>query len=193
MDGPDPIASVRAWLEKAREAGIVGYDTAIVATATRDGRPSARAVILRGVDGRGFVFYTDTRSRKGRELAANPRAALVLQWPELERQVRVEGPVERVSDEEADAYFASRPRGHQIGSWASQQSDALGSRAELEQRFAEVEERFAGRDVPRPRYWGGYRIVPDDIELWQGRPDRLHDRLRFERTPRGWRRQHLWP
>lgn len=193
MDGSNPIASVRAWLDDAREAGILGYDTAILATATPDGRPSARAVILRGLDGRGFVFYTDTRSRKGRELAANPRAALVMQWAELERQVRVEGPVEAVADDEADTYFARRPRGHQVGSWASQQSEALGSRAELEQRFAEVEQRFAGRQVPRPPYWGGYRIVPDDIELWQGRPDRLHDRVRYERAPPGWRRRHLWP
>jgi pyridoxamine 5'-phosphate oxidase len=194
MPGSGPIAVVREWVEEARAAGILGYDAAVVATATPDGRPSARAVLLRGVDERGFVFFTDQRSRKGRELAANPRCAMVLFWPQLERQVRVEGPVEIISGEESDAYFARRPRGHQLGAWASRQSDVLADRAELERSLLEVSERFAGRDVDRPPYWGGYRIVPVEIELWQGRPDRLHERTRFVRVETGgWRSDQLWP
>ena len=172
----------------------MGFDTAIVATATADGRPSARAVILRGLDERGFVFFTDQRSRKGRELAANPRAALVMHWPTFERQVRVEGPVEMVAPDESDAYFARRPRGHQIGAWASRQSEVLTDRAELEAAVGEAGRRFEGKDVPRPPYWGGYRIVPSEVELWQGRPDRLHDRVRFRRAADGsWAFDRLWP
>jgi pyridoxamine 5'-phosphate oxidase len=189
-----PIEQVKAWLADAQAAGILGWDTAIVATATPDGHPSARAVILRGLDERGFVFYTDRRSRKGRELAANPRAALVLQWADLDRQVRTEGPVEMVSAEESDAYFAGRPRGHQLGAWSSSQSEVLADRVDLERRFAEAVERFEGQDIPRPPYWGGYRIVPEEIELWQGRPDRLHDRMRYRRQPDGsWTGEALWP
>jgi pyridoxamine 5'-phosphate oxidase len=190
----NPIEHVQAWLDEARDRGILGWDTAIVATATPAGRPSARAVILRGLDNRGFVFYTDTRSRKGRELAVNPYAALVMQWAELERQVRAEGNVEPVAPEESDRYFARRPRGHQLGAWASRQSELLADRAELERRVEEVEAEFAGREVPRPPYWGGYRIAPDVVELWQGRPDRLHDRVRHTRRGAGeWIAERLWP
>ena len=191
----DPIEQVRAWLADAKAGGLPGYDTAVVATATPDGRPSARAVILRGLDGRGFVFFTNTRSRKGRELAANPRAALVLVWDELQRQVRVEGPVEAVAADESDAYFANRPPGHQLSAWVSFQSEPLASRQELERRMEEVRQEFAGRPVPRPDHWGGYRIVPEEIELWEGRPDRLHDRVRFRRQSPGqeWTAQRLWP
>jgi pyridoxamine 5'-phosphate oxidase len=189
----NPIEQVHRWLDDARATGMVGWDTAIVATATPDGRPSARAVILRGLDDRGFVFYTDTRSRKGRELAANPRAALVMQWAELERQVRAEGSVHRVAPDESDAYFARRPRGHQLGAWASRQSEVLADRAELERRVADVTAEFAGRVVPRPPYWGGYRITPDVVELWQGRPDRLHDRVRHRRLDGDWVAERLWP
>lgn len=194
MPGRGPIDVVRDWVEEARAAGILGYDAAVVATSTPDGRPSARAVLLRGLDERGFVFFTDQRSRKGRELAANPRAALVLLWPQLERQIRVEGPVEMISAGESDAYFARRPRGHQLGAWTSRQSEVLTDRSELERSFQEVSARYAGQDVDRPPYWGGYRIVPMEIELWQGRPDRLHERTRFVRVATGgWRSEQLWP
>lgn len=189
----NPLGQVAEWLAEARDAGLLAWDTAVMATATPDGRPSARAVILRGLDERGFVFYTDTRSRKGRELAANPRAALVLHWAELERQVRAEGRVEAVSAAESDAYFARRPRGHQLGAWTSHQSQVLGDRSELEARLAEVTARFEGTEVPRPHYWGGYRLVPEDVELWQGRPDRLHDRVRHRLSAGGWQSEPLWP
>lgn len=181
------------WIEEARAAEILGYDTAYVATATADGRPSVRAVLLRALDDRGFVFYTDRRSRKGAELAANPRAALVMHWPAFERQVRAEGPVTMVAAAESDAYFARRPRGHQLGAWASNQSEVLADRGDLEDRYEQVRQRFEGADVPRPPYWGGYRIEPEEVELWQGRPDRLHDRVRWRVTPDGWTAERLWP
>ena len=190
---PAPFDRVREWLDEAEASGLLGWDMAILATATTDGRPSARAVLLRGFDDRGFVFFTDTRSRKGRELAANPQAALVLAWPPTERQIRAEGQVEVVAAEESDAYFAHRPRGHQLGAWISRQSEVLDDRAQLEQRLAEVERDYDGRDVPRPPYWGGYRIVPDEIELWEGRPNRLHHRIRYRRAADGWRAELLWP
>ena len=190
----DPVEVVQEWLADARDAGLPGADTMIVAT-TAAGRPSARAVILRGLDARGFVFYTDTRSRKGRELAANPQAAVVLVWDELQRQVRAEGRVEQVPPGESDAYFARRPRGHQLGAWASRQSEPLAARADLERRLVEVTGEFAGRAVPRPPYWGGYRLVPEVLELWQGRPDRLHDRICYRRAAgdSGWVAERLWP
>ena len=189
------MAVVLSWLEEARAAGLLGPDTMILATATPHGHPSARAVLLRGLDRRGFVFFTDTRSRKGEELGTNPRAALVLVWNELERQVRVEGTVEHVAPDESDAYFVRRPRGHQLGAWVSHQSRPLASREALVARMREVTEQFAGRDVSRPPYWGGYRVVPEEIELWQGRPDRLHDRVRHRRRldGTGWDAQRLWP
>jgi pyridoxamine 5'-phosphate oxidase len=195
MDRMDPMDVVEKWLADARRAGLPGADTMIVATATTDGAPSARAVILRGLDRRGFVFYTDTRSRKGRELAANPRAAVALVWDELERQVRAEGRVEAVIPAESDAYFSGRPRGHQLGAWVSRQSEVLARRGDLEQRMREVTERFEGQAVPRPPYWGGYRVVPDVVELWQGRPNRLHDRVRHRRdgVEAPWVVERLWP
>ena len=164
-----------------------------LATVGSDGQPSARLVLLKAVDDRGFVFYTNLRSRKGRELAANPRAALAFHWQPLEVQVRIEGAVEQVNEEEADEYFATRPRGSQIGAWASDQSEVLSSAADLDARFAEAERRFAGGDVPRPPHWGGYRLIAERIEFWRSRPSRLHERRLFEKEGARWRERLLYP
>jgi pyridoxamine 5'-phosphate oxidase len=191
---PDPIALVQRWLMDAQAAGVEQHDAMTLATATSDGRPSARAVLLKGIDQRGFAFFTNYESRKGRELDANPYAALVLLWIPLHRQVRVSGRVERLSAEESDAYFATRPRGSQLGAWASPQSRPLPDRGELEARWAALEQRYAGLAVPRPAHWGGYRVDPDEIELWQGRANRLHDRFRYLRSPGGdWVHERLAP
>ena len=190
---PDPHAQFAAWLAEARSAGLVHPEAMTLATADASGRPSARMVLLRGHDTRGFVFYTNRESAKAHELAANPRAALVLHWQPLERQVRVEGAVEAVSAEESAAYFATRPRGHRLAAWASPQSRELAGGEELLRRYAEVEARFADVDVPLPPFWGGYRVVPEAMEFWQGQPNRLHARVRYERDPDGWRRARLSP
>ncbi len=190
----DPIALVQRWFADAQAAGVEQHDAVTLATATPDGRPSARAVLLKGIDQRGFAFFTNYESRKARELNANPHAALVLLWIPLHRQVRVGGRVERLSAEESDAYFATRSRGSQLGAWASPQSRPLADRGELEARWAALDERWAGDAVPRPPHWGGYRVVPDEIELWQGRANRLHDRFRYLRVPDGgWSRERLAP
>ena len=189
----DPIVQFGRWMEDALAAGLLLPNTMTLATATADGRPSARMVLLKGFDHRGFVFYTNYESRKGRELSDNPRAALVLHWPRLERQVRVEGRVERVPGEESDEYFASRPFASRLGAWASRQSTRLASRDELERRLAELEREYAGGDVPRPPHWGGWLVRPEAIELWQGRPNRLHDRFLYERSGEGWSRVRLSP
>ncbi|MDQ6796520.1 MAG: pyridoxamine 5'-phosphate oxidase [Actinomycetota bacterium] len=192
--GDDPLTLFGRWLEDARAAAPVGAETMVLATATPDGRPSARAVLLRGVDERGLVAYTDTRSRKGAELAANAWGALVFVWPPLERQVRVEGPVVRVSDDEADDYFATRPRGHRLAAWASHQTQPLASRDDLEARVAEITERHRRDDVARPPWWGGYRVVPAEWEFWAGRENRVHDRVAYVgATDTGWERRRLSP
>ena len=192
----DPVEHFRALLTAAQavDRRLLPEPTAMtLATVGDDGQPSARLVLLKMVDHRGFVFYTNLRSRKGRDLAANPRAALTFHWQPLEIQVRIEGIAEPVSDHEADEYFATRERGSQIGAWASDQSDVLASDAALDARVTEVERRFAGGDVPRPPHWSGYRVVPTRIEFWRNRPSRLHERRLFERDGDGWRERLLYP
>ena len=189
---PYPFLRFAAAVERAQRLGV---DTAPTALATADsgGRPSVRIVLLRGADSRGFVFHTNYNSRKARELTANAQAALCLHWPALEEQIRIEGSVVRLPADESDAYFAGRPRASQLGAWASQQSTVLPARSVLEQRIRDVESQFAGRPVPRPPFWGGFRIVPDSIEFWRGGNDRLHDRTVYVREGDSWRTHQLFP
>ena len=190
----DPFEQFARWFADAEAAGVPEANAMTLATADPSGTPSARIVLLKSFDPRGFAFYTNYDSRKGRELAANPRAALCLFWQSLERQVRVEGTVERVGREESEAYFHGRPRQAQIGAWVSQQSRPITSRAELERLEAELQARFGDGPVPLPEYWGGYRVVPHAIEFWQGRPSRLHDRLLYTRSEQGeWTIRRLSP
>lgn len=189
----DPVEQFALWYEEAQRAGVPEQEAATLASATPDGKPSARVVLLRGYDARGFVFYTNYESRKGRELAANPRAALVFYWPEFARQVRIEGSVEQVSAEESDAYFRNRPRGHQLSAWVSRQSEVVASRAVLEQRMRQLAAQYATAPVPRPPYWGGYRVIPNVIEFWQGQDDRLHDRIEYVRQNGFWKVRRLSP
>jgi pyridoxamine 5'-phosphate oxidase len=191
---PDPVEQFGRWFNEARAANVPEANAMTLATADAEGNPSARIVLLKSFDARGFAFYTNYDSRKGRELAVNPRAALCVFWQPLERQVRVEGTVERVGREESEAYFSGRPRQAQIGAWVSQQSSPITSRAELERIEAELQQRFEGKPVPLPDYWGGYRVVPRAIEFWQGRPSRLHDRLLYTSSEGGgWVLRRLSP
>jgi pyridoxamine 5'-phosphate oxidase len=189
----NPLDRVRDWFEEAAASGLIEAERMALATATPDGRPSVRIVLMKGIDEDGVCFFTNYGSRKARELDANPRAAATLYWQPLYRAVRLEGAVERLSPAESDAYFATRPRGAQVGAWASAQGTVLRSREELDERVREVEARFP-REVPRPDFWGGYRLVPDAVEFWQGRPDRLHDREHFLRAgDGGWTSERLSP
>lgn len=191
---PDPIAQFRRWFDEALAADLHEPNAMTLASATPHGRPSARVVLLKGFDERGFVFYTNYEGRKGRELENNPQCALVFYWGELERQVRVEGRASRVSEEESDGYFGSRPRGSRLGAWVSEQSRPVESRDALEKRLRGLEAEYEGREVPRPQFWGGYRVEPEVIEFWQGRENRLHDRLVYRRSEGGgWRRERLQP
>jgi pyridoxamine 5'-phosphate oxidase len=192
VDG-DPIVQFRHWFDDAVRAEVHEPNAMFLATATPDAYPSGRVVLLKEVDQRGFVFYTDYRSRKGSELADNPHASLCFFWAELERQVRIGGAVQRVSRAESDAYFQSRPLPSRIGAWTSRQSAVLSSREQLEQDLAANEARFADGPVPLPEHWGGFRVVPEEIEFWQGRPSRLHDRIQFRREAGAWVRRRLSP
>ena len=190
---PDPVEQFRRWFDEALAADLYEPNAMNVATATREGRPSARVVLLKGFDERGFVFYTNYEGRKGHEIRENPRAALLFYWGELERQVRIEGTVSRTSEEESDAYYASRPRGSRLGAWASEQSRAVEGRGVLEDRVRALEAEYEGRVVPRPAFWGGYRVEPEVMEFWQGRESRLHDRIVYRRKGGAWKTERLQP
>ena len=191
---PDPLAQFRAWFEEALAADLHEPNAMVLATATPDGKPSARVVLLKGFDERGFVFYTNYEGRKGREIGRNPHAALVFYWGELERQVRIEGRVGRVSERESDAYYASRPRGSRLGAWASEQSRPAENREVLESRLAALEREYEDQNIPRPPFWGGYRVEPEAVEFWQGRENRLHDRIVYRRMgDGGWEIGRLQP
>jgi pyridoxamine 5'-phosphate oxidase len=189
----DPLAQLAQWLADAIAAGVPEANAATVATATLDGAPNARIVLLKGIDARGVTFFTSYASAKGAELAANPRACAVVFWRELERQARITGDVERLARSESEAYFHSRPRGSQLGAWASQQSTVVPDRAALDAKLAEVAARFGEGPIPLPDYWGGYRLVPKSLELWQGRPNRMHDRLRYTLDGGRWVLERLSP
>ena len=190
---PYPIEQFRLWFDDAVARGLTEPNAMTLATASAEGRPSARIVLLKGYDSRGFSFFTNYQSRKGMELAENPFAALVFFYPTLERQIRIEGRVQPISSEESDAYYLSRPVGSRLGAWASHQSQVIADRSTLDHRLAELERRAASEPFPRPLHWGGFRVVPDVLEFWQGRPNRMHDRLRYRATETGWLIERLEP
>jgi pyridoxamine 5'-phosphate oxidase len=190
---PDPLTQIRAWLSEAEATGLPEPSAMALATADADGAPHCRFVLLRGIDDRGLCFFTNRQSAKAMELAANPRAELCFWWPQLYRQIRVHGTAEPLEDSASDVYFGTRPRGSQIGAWASPQSAVIPDRELLEARVAEVTERFGDGDIPRPEFWGGYRVTPVTVELWQGRRSRLHDRLRYRRDGDRWIIERLAP
>jgi len=190
---PDPMAQFQRWFDAALGAGVPEPNAMHLSTVNADGRPDGRIVLIKAVSDAGFVFYTNYESRKGQELLGQPFAALTFFWPELERQIRIGGRVEKVSDAESDSYFMSRPRGSQIGAWVSHQSRIIADRDVLETRQRDLEAQFADQSVPRPPYWGGFRLVPDSLEFWQGRPSRLHDRIRYRKEENSWVLERLSP
>jgi len=191
---PNPFEQFKTWFEQAVAAQLPEPNAMTIATVTSDGKPSARIVLLKDYDERGFVFYTNYKSHKGQQLVENPWSAIAFLWAELERQVRIEGCVEKVSPAESDAYFHSRPIGSQLGAWASNQSQVIESREVLEQQLQKLKEEYDNKEVPRPPHWGGFRVIPNEIEFWQGRPSRLHDRLLYQRSEDGsWKIQRLSP
>jgi pyridoxamine 5'-phosphate oxidase len=189
----DPFRQFEKWFQEAEAAKLIEPNAMTLCTATPDGKPSARTVLLKAIDGRGFVFFSNYNSRKGRELDANPNATLVFPWLALERQVIVEGAVTKVPREESEAYFHSRPRASQLGAWVSQQSSVIAGRSVLEESVKVLEQKYAGREVPLPPHWGGWRLSPEAVEFWQGRRSRLHDRLRYRRAKDGWAVERLAP
>ncbi len=193
FDREDPIALFSEWMVEARREELNDSNAMALSTVDADGMPDTRMVLLKGVDDRGFVFYTNSRSHKGTQLIANPKAALCFHWKSLRRQVRVRGEVERVIDAEADAYFASRARGSQLGAWSSDQSQPIDSREDLEAKVEETEFSFKGKEITRPPFWYGFRVIPQSIEFWRDRPYRLHDRMLFEKTQAGWATMRLQP
>jgi len=191
--GNDPVALFHTWFQDAIQGGIYLPESMALGTATPDGKPSVRLVLLKGYDEQGFVFFTNYESRKAAELDANPEATLVFHWAILQRQIRLEGGVERITTAESEAYFRSRPRGSQIGAWASKQSAPLVTRTDLEDRAKDYEAEFKGGEVPLPPFWGGYRLKPRSMEFWQGRANRMHDRIKFTRSGNGWNQLRLYP